>query len=36
MDATPTEIDAYLQGVHLALVATVRPDGRPHTELAPL
>lgn len=24
------EIDAFLQGVHLARVATVRPDGRPH------
>lgn len=24
------EIDAFLNGVHLARVATVRPDGRPH------
>jgi PPOX class probable F420-dependent enzyme len=30
MDMTQTEIDNFLQGVHLARVATVRPDGRPH------
>jgi PPOX class probable F420-dependent enzyme len=30
MDMTHAEIDTFLQGVHLARVATVRPDGRPH------
>jgi PPOX class probable F420-dependent enzyme len=25
-----SEIDAFLNGVHLARVSTVRPDGRPH------
>lgn len=30
MAMSQAEIDAFLNGVHLARVATVRPDGRPH------
>ena len=30
MAMTQAEIDNFLLGVHLARVATVRPDGRPH------
>jgi PPOX class probable F420-dependent enzyme len=30
MAMTQAEIDNFLQEVHLARVATVRPDGRPH------
>ena len=30
MAMSKAEIDAFLNGVHLARVATVRPDGRPH------
>ena len=30
MTMSQVEIDEFLNGVHLARVATVRPDGRPH------
>lgn len=30
MTMSTTEINAFLEGVHIARVATVRPDGRPH------
>lgn len=30
MEMSRAQIDEFLEGVHIARVATVRPDGRPH------